>query len=159
MSIHELIDKFVHLLDERGSDFCRIESAPWIEVLETKLPRQLPASFRSLVTRYTFPEFVIGGISFYENKGADSPDELSGAIFKDRIMAGVMLKCGYLQFARPESGSYDPICFAARRQAKNREFPIVRLDHEAILCRGQIRVVSTPAESFYRLVADFVDQA
>ena len=158
MSIHELIDKFVNLLDERGSLFCRIESAPWIEGFETNLPRQLPASFRSLVTRYTFPGFVIAGISFYENKGVDSPDELS-AIFKDRIMAGVMLKGGYIQFARPESGSYDPICFAARRPVKKREFPVVRLDHEAILCRGEIRVVSTPAESFYRLVADFVGQA
>jgi len=42
MSIHELIDKFVNLLDQRGSLFCRIESAPWIEGLETNLPRQLP---------------------------------------------------------------------------------------------------------------------
>ena len=125
---------------------------------ETNLPRQLPASFRSLVTRYTFPTFAIAGISFYENKGAGSPDELSAAIFKDRIMAGVILKSGYIQFARPESGSYDPICFDARHAVKNREFPIVRLDHEAILCRSQIRVVSTLAESFYRLVADFVDQ-
>src|SRR6266571_4231431 len=82
MNLVELIDKFVAFIDPGSGVFRRLESAPWIDALETKLPRRLPASFRSLVTR-----------------------------------------C-YIQFARPEGGSYVPICFDARRSVSNREFPI-----------------------------------
>ena len=57
------------------------------------------------------------------------------AILNDRIIADATLKAGYIQFTRPESGSYDPICFDATHAVSDREFPIVRLDHEEILCR------------------------
>src|SRR2546427_12600439 len=117
MNLVALIDKFVAFIDPGSGVFRRLESAPWIDALETKLPRRLPASFRSLVTR-----------------------------------------C-YIQFARPEGGSYDPICFDARRSVSNRGFPIVWLDHEDILCRERIRSVATVSDSFYRFVADLVRRA
>ena len=86
-------------------------------------------------------------------------DDLSVAIFIDRFIAEATLTSGYIQFARPEGGSYDPICFDARRSLSNREFPIVRLDHEDILCRERIRSVATVSDSFYRFVADLVRRA
>lgn len=153
MNVHEIIDEFVARLDQSAGLFRRVESAPWIEALETKLPRRFPASFRSLTTRYAFPPFDAGGISFFANTGDDSPEELSAAMFNDRGIAEATLKAGYIQFARPESGSYDPICFDARRAASNREFPIVRLDHEEILCRDRIHVVERVADSFFRFAA------
>ena len=160
MNVHELIDQFVVLIDPTSSVFRKVESAPWIDALETKLPRRLPVSFRSLVTRYAFPSFEADGLYFLENQGVDdSRDELSVAIFKDQFIADVTLKSGYIQFARPEGGSYDPICFDARYAVSNREFPIVRLDHEDILCREQIRSVATVSDSFYRFVAEFVNRA
>jgi hypothetical protein len=57
MNVRELIDQFVILIDPTGTVFRKVESVPWIDALETKLPRRLPASFRSLVTRYAFPSF------------------------------------------------------------------------------------------------------
>jgi hypothetical protein len=66
---------------------------------------------------------------------------------------------GFIQFARPGDGSYDPICFDARRSANNREYPIVRLNHENILCRNEIGSPKNIAASFYRLVFDFVRRA
>src|SRR2546430_9952356 len=154
MNVVELIDKFVTFIDPGSGIFRRLESAPWIDALETKLPRRLPASFRSLVTRYVFPRFEAGGLHFFANQGDDSPDDLSVAIFLDRFIAEATLTSGYIQFARPEGGSYDPICFDARRSVSNREFPIVRLAHEDILCRERIRSVATVSDSFYRFVAD-----
>lgn len=159
MNVHELIDDFVALIDPPGRILRRIESAPWIETLEAKLPKRLPVSFRSLVTRYAFPSFDAGGLSLFANTGIDSHEELSVALFNDQIIADATLKAGYIQFARPESGDYDPICFDARRGVKNREFPIVRLDHEEILCRGRLYVSDQVAASFYRLVADIVSRA
>ncbi len=159
MNVRELIDQFVILIDPTGTVFRKVESVPWIDALETKLPRRLPASFRSLVTRYAFPSFEAGHLHFFANEGDDSRDELSVAISHDQFIADATLNSGYIQFARPEGGSYDPICFDARRSVSNREFPIVRLDHENILCRERIHSVATISDSFYRFVADLVSRA
>lgn len=159
MNVGELIDQFVVLIDPGRGIFRKVESAPWIDALETKLPRRLPASFRSLVTRYAFSSFEAGGLNFFANKGDDSQDELSVAIFHDQFIADATLKSGYIQFARPAGGGYDPICFDARHSVNNREFPIVRLDHEDILCRERIRSVATLSDSFYRFVDDLVSGA
>src|SRR5882757_2652299 len=138
MKISELIDKFVTFTDPAGAIFLETESAPWIEALEKSLPKRFPASYRFLVTRYTFPSFAAGSLQLSGNPGDDQPDELSSVIFKDRLIADTSLKAGYIQFARPEGGSYDPICFDSKLPANNREFRIVRLDHEEILCHGRI---------------------
>ena len=159
MNANELIDEFVLKIDPVGDAFRRVESAPWIDALEAGLPKRLPASFRSLVTRYIFPPFNAAGLSFFENHSVDElHDGLSGAIFNDRFIADATLSSGYIQFARPQDGSYDPVCFDARHSVSNREFPIVRLDHEDILCREHIRAVATVSDSFYRFVADLVSR-
>lgn len=159
MNVHELIDQFVAIVDSLESNFRRIESAPWIADLEAKLAKRLPVSFRSLVTRYSFSAFDAGALSFFSNLGDGSDEELSVAIFRDRAIADVTLKAGYIQFARSADGSYDPICFDANRSSKNREFLIVRLDHEEILCRGRIRIAETLADSFFRYAADIARRA
>ena len=64
MNLVELIDKVVAFIDPGSGVFRRLESAHWIDALETNLPRRLPASFRSLVTRYVFPRFEAGGRRF-----------------------------------------------------------------------------------------------
>jgi hypothetical protein len=159
MNVGELIDRFVAIIDPAGSVFRRIDSAPWIDALETRLPKRFPASFRSLVTRYAFPSFDVSGLYFFANRGVDSYDDLSVAVFKDKFIADATLKAGYIQFARPLGGSYDPICFDARQSVSNREFPIVQLDHEDILCRNRIRTVASLSDSFYRFAADLVGRA
>jgi len=156
MDVHEIIDELVIRADPSGAIFRRIDSARWVEALEAKLPRRFPVSFRSLLTRYAFTPFDAGGLSFFANMGNDSPDELSVAIFNDPIIAGATLEASFIQFARPVGGNYDPVCFDARRTASNREFPIVRLNHEEVLCYGRIRVSERVADSFYRFAAGFV---
>ena len=158
MNVHELIDEFVNRVDRSSNIFQRIESAPWIDDLEVKLPKRFPASFRSLLTRYAFSSFDAGGLTFFSNTGTASADELSLAIFRDRNIAAATLTAGYIQFARHETQSYDPVCFDARRASSNREFPLVRLDHEEILCRERIVVSATVADSFYLFVADFLSR-
>jgi hypothetical protein len=44
MNVRELVDQFVILIDPTGTVFRKVESVPWIDALETKLPRRLPAS-------------------------------------------------------------------------------------------------------------------
>jgi hypothetical protein len=154
MNVDSIIDAFVAHVDPADEIFRRVESAPWVEPLESKLPRRFPASFRSLITRYTFDAFDAGGLSFFSNTGGDSRKELGVAIFEDAAIAGATLGAGYIQFARPDCGSYDPVCFDARRSASNREFRVLRLDHEDILCRGGVRGLKVVAESFYHFAAN-----
>jgi hypothetical protein len=154
----ELIDEFVALVDPAGEIFRKVESTPWIDALEAKLPHRFPASFSALIRHYTFPSFDAGGVCFFGNTGGDDLHELSVAIFNDGFIADATLKSGYIQFARPVGGSYDPLCFDAREPASNREFPIVRLDHEDILCHDRIRPVARVAASFYRFIADMVNR-
>jgi hypothetical protein len=159
MNVHELIDRFVICVAQSDCLFESIKDAPWIAQLEHKLPKRLPASFRSLVTRYSFATFEAGRLSFYANMGTDDINEMSVAIFRDHLIADATLKAGYIQFARPATGSYDPICFDARRSANNREFPLVRLDHEEILCHERVYVSERVADSFYGFAADIVRRA
>src|SRR4051812_35911436 len=98
MNIDAIIDAFVARVDPPGDILRRVESAPWVEPLEAKLPRRFPASFRSLITRYTFPAFDAGGLSFFSNTGSDLREELGVAIFEDTAIAGATLSAGFIQF-------------------------------------------------------------
>lgn len=159
LNIAELMDQFVVKVDPSKIIFSRIAEAPWLEVLESKLPRRLPSSFRSLVTRYAFASVDVGSLTLFGNSGLDEEDDLNVMIFRDQIMATATLKNGFIQFARPKNGSYDPICFDAGKSAPNREFAIVRLDHEQILCNDRIKVVEKVADSFYKFASDIVQRA
>ena len=150
MNVHEIIDKFVASVDSAEANFRRVENAFWVDEFEAKLPKHLPASFRSLITRYSFAPFDCGALSFFAKLGDGSNEDLSVAILRDRFISDATLQAGFVQFARPSCGSYDPICFDTNRSRSRREFPIVRLDHEAILCRDRIRVIETVEDSFLK---------
>jgi len=69
MNTTQLMDQFVVKVDPSKVIFSRIAEAAWIEALESKLPSRLPASFRSLVTRYAFASFDIGHLKLFGNLG------------------------------------------------------------------------------------------
>jgi hypothetical protein len=157
MNVHELIDRLAVSIAQAGHVIQPISEEPWITQLEQRLPKRLPVSFRSLVTRYAFPPLQVGELSLFGNMGTDDVEEMSNAIFQHPIIAEGTLRAGYIQFARPATGNYDPICFDARRTATNREFPIVRLDHEELLCHDRIHVSEKVAESFYKFASGVVN--
>jgi hypothetical protein len=156
MNVHEVVDGFAQVARSAGIPFAPANNAPRIEEFESKLPARLPASFRSLITRYSFPAFEVKSLALFANLGDDEEEELSNAVFKDKTIAGVTLHAGYIQFARPADGCYDPICFDTNRRSKNREFPVVRLDHEAILINSRIVVRETIEKSFFKFVQTII---
>ena len=64
-----------------------------------------------------------------------------------------------LPFARPYAGDYVPICFNTRLRLNGGEYPIVRVEHRAILCYSRIGDVSEIASSFLAFVVDVVEGA
>jgi hypothetical protein len=148
--VDSAIDRFVERLTREGSHFTPVASAPWIDTFEDRLPAKLPRSFSSLVRRYSFPSFEFAGVTFFSNLGTADEEDLANAVFRDRHLAAAVAN-GFVQIGRPETGSYDLVCFNTRDR-RAAECPLVVLDHEELLQHDKVRVTSTVARSFLELI-------
>lgn len=148
MKINSIVDSFVKNINERGEygiQPCSV--TPRVELITKQLPSKLPPSFMSLISRYVFDDFEAGEIWFYANQGGSTHEELGMAIFKDEIIFKTTISNGFIHFARPSDGSYDPVCFNIRKRTKKGEFQVVRLDHEKTLQFNEVVVVNIIAPS------------
>ncbi len=130
------------------------ENIDWIEDLEARLLIRFPTSFHSLITRYIFPQFDFGPLQFLANtpEGVEKSCELRTGIFEDEYLSTSLLQNGFVQFARPAGGSYDPICFDTNNKSTSIEYSIVNIDHEDILCHDKIKITKVLAPSFHELI-------
>jgi len=154
MKTETVIDRLVQRLQQSGVDIKPLVESPWIEELESKLGCRFPVSFRSLVRRYRFLRFGLGPIELYANTGSDEEDELRLVVMRDPILSRITREGGYVHFARASTGSYDPVCFDTRAAGSVREYPVVRLDHEAMLCYERLRVIEEIAPSFLQIALE-----
>jgi len=152
MEVDVIIDRFVERLTGEGLRFETIASAPWIARFEERLPARLPRSFSSLVKRYRFPTFQFKGVSFFSNLGTDDEEDLVKAVVKDKHL-GAAVANGFVQIGRPDTGSYDLVCFNTRER-RGAECPMVALDHEELLQHNRVRINHNVAESFAELVRE-----
>jgi len=124
--------------------------------LEASLPKRLPQSFESLLSRYSFPSFDVGGISFFGwQPGSSELFEVASAA--KGSLSELLLPSGYIQVGRPDTGDFDAVCFDLNTQRKNREWRIVQADHEEILCNRKVRIRRELWRSFRELVQHQVD--
>jgi hypothetical protein len=119
---------------------------------ESRLGGRLPPSFGSLMRRYAFTPFEWGPVRFFGNSGTDDEDDLAIAAVRDPAIWHATSKAGFIQFARSPGVNYDLICFDMTIRRKNRESPIVRIDHEAILIYDRVIVVEDLWPSFAELL-------
>jgi len=70
-----------------------------------------------------------------------------------------LLKNGYMPFGKGPDIYYDPVCFDLKSRKKNREFSIVKLDNEEILCNERIKVVAELVPTFEHLVKTTIELA
>ena len=181
MNSDELIDAFVRKINrlprrrireediplrlrESGAEFGlyydwtiqRFDRINWIEPLETRLPAPLPPSYRSLVTRYIFPAFEIAPVILLANTGQILYHEMSMTMSHDKVFSDLLLSKGYAQFARPDNGDSDPICFDFHQRNPDGEYPLVRLSHNELLANGQALTLEEIAPSFHEFADRFV---
>jgi hypothetical protein len=122
-----------------------------LELLEAKLPRRLPPSFASLLSQYSFPSFDVAGISLFGWE-SDSSVYIEEASAPKGSLSELLIPAGYVQIGQPDTGSFDAICFDLNKKCQNREYRIVQVDHEAILCNWRVRVSGELWPSFIKLV-------
>jgi hypothetical protein len=152
MSIEDKVRDLVARLEATGEPFERIGDAPWVPQIERRLGRRLPPSFRGLLLNYSFPEFEIGGVTVFSNLNDGSPMDITIAPFADLHMSPWLVSRGYVQFGRPDTANYDPVCFDF--SGDKSEPPVVVLNHEDILLERRKVRVRPLAQSFVELVED-----
>lgn len=127
------------------------ENQSRLELFERKLSNRLPQSFASFLSRYSFPAFDVLGISLF-GWDSDSNPYIEEASAAKGSLSELLLPAGYVQIGRPDTGDFDAICFDLNEPVQNREYRIVQVDHEDILCNWKVRVSDELWPSFIKLV-------
>src|SRR5262252_2216025 len=147
----QLIDFFAAMVKDRGVPINPEDNASRLAMLEKKLPKRMPESFESFLSRYSFPTFDVLGIPLFEWE-SDSNKYITEASAPKNSSSELLIQSGYVQIGRPDTGDFDAICFDLNRQAQNRECGVVQVDHEGILCNWKVRLTGELWPSFVKLV-------
>jgi len=137
------IDAAVARLTRLGVDIVPIHAPPWVTELERLGGGELPADYRSFISRYRFPPFTAGLVDLYGNEGQLGHCDILKAPFTDPIISAWMARAGYFQIGHPSCGSYDPIAVRQvhRGQAQD-PATVFRFCHESILMElPDVRIV------------------
>jgi hypothetical protein len=150
-STDKLIESFAAMAQGLGVPLRKENNQARLEAFEAKLPRRLPTSFASFLSRFSFPAFDVLGISLFgwESNSNSYTEEACAA---KGSLSELLLPAGYVQIGRPDTGDFDAICFDLNDQNQNREYRIVQVDHEDILCNSRVRVSGERWRSFTKLV-------
>jgi hypothetical protein len=149
MNKDDRIKAVVAALEAAGFPFEATLDSPWVPPIEERLGQRFPVAFRSLLTQYTFPEFEVGGVTVFSNLNDGSTSDITVAPFSDPALSRWLIDHKLIQFGRPGTGSYDPVCFDT---SDKKEPGVVVVDHEDILLERKKVRVRRLAESFLELV-------
>jgi hypothetical protein len=123
-----------------------------LEPLYAKLPARFPPLYEQLVLTYRWADVDLGTYRLLGNPLGPSVLGLLDKMLKDKFLSTCLLKNGFIPFGKGPDIDYDPVCFDLGARKKNREFAIVKLDHEEILCNERIKVVAELAPTFEQLL-------
>ena len=90
-------------------------------------------------------------------RGPGSTELLEVASPQKGSLSELLLPAGYFQIGRPDTGSFDAVCFDMNTQKQNREYRIVLADHEEILCTSKVKIRSELWASFRKFLEIIVN--
>ena len=149
----KLIDSFATMVMNRGVPLRKEDNTSRLELFQQKLKKRLPQSFESLLSRYSFREFGVLGVELF-GWDSDSNAYIAEAAAPKNSLSEFLLPAGFVQIGRTELGGFDALCFDWNKPVQNREYRIVQVDHEDILCNSKVRVVGELWPSFVKLAED-----
>ena len=147
----ELIASLAAMVKDHGVPIREEQNESRLRVFEERWPKRLPQSFESFLSRHSFPAFDVLEISFF-GWDADSNGYTEEASTAKGSLSELLIPAGYVQIGRPDTGSFDAICFDFNQKSQNREYAVVQVDHEDILCNWKVRVSEALWPSFIKLV-------
>ena len=131
----------------------------YLDPLYAKLPARFPPLYESLVLSYRWAEVDLGTFTLLANPPGPDLSRLLGQISRAPAIWNALIPAGYIQFAKGPDMDFDPVCFDIKRRKKNRDCPVVKIDHEGILCNNRIRIMTELAPSFEQLVRETIARA
>lgn len=146
----QLIDRFAATVKGCGVPIRAEDNSSRLLALEEKLSQRLPQSFESFLSRYSFPAFDVLGVALF-GWDSDQSAYIVEASAPKNSLSELLIPAGYVQIGRPDTGNFDAICFNLNHRAQNREYPVVRVDHEDILINWKVRVTEELWPSFVKL--------
>jgi hypothetical protein len=145
------IESFAAMVKDHGVPIRKEDNKLRFGLFERKLTKRLPQSFASLLSRYSFPAFDVLGITLF-GWDSDSNPYIEEASAAKGSLSELLIPAGFVQIGRTGAGGFDAICFDWNEPAQNREYRIVQVDHEDILCNWKVRVSGELWPSFIKLV-------
>ena len=130
-----------------------------LELLYANLPARFPPLYEKLVLSYRWAEVDLGSFRLLPNPPGPDLSRLLAEITRDRALWESLIPAGYIQFGRGPDVDHDPVCFDISHKTKNRDYRIVKIDHEEILCNSRVEVVAKLAPTFEQLVLQTIERA
>jgi len=130
-----------------------------LDPLLAKLPAKFPPLFEELVLSYRWAEV---DLQLFRLLPIPPGPDLSGllhAMMKAKALWDGLLPAGFIQFGMGPDMDYDPVCFDIRSRTKRKDYRIVKIDHEEILCNNRVKVVAELAPSFEQLLLRTIELA
>ncbi|MFZ3330571.1 MAG: hypothetical protein WA197_08075 [Candidatus Acidiferrales bacterium] len=129
-----------------------------LEPIYSKLPARFPPLFEQFVLSYRWAEVDLKLCRLLPNPPGMSLDGLLKEMSRDPAIWSALLPAGYIQFGKGPDMDYDPVCFDIGSGNRNRDYKIVKIDHEEILCDYRVKIVSQLAPSFESFVLQTIEQ-
>ena len=132
---------------------------PALEPLYAKLPARFPPLFESLVLSYRWAKVDLQTYRLLANPRGQDLEGLSSGISRDPGLWEALSPAGYIQFGQGPDVDYDPVCFDIKSRTRDRDYRVVKIDHEEILCNYRVKIVAALATSFEELVLQTIQRA
>jgi len=130
-----------------------------LEPIYAQLPARFPPLFERLVLNFRWAEVDLQTFRLLANPPGPGLGGLLQEMSGDRTIWKQLRQAGYMQFGKGPGGDYDPVCFDTNSRAGNRDYKIVKIAHEQILCNDRIKVTAVLAHSFRELMLDTIARA
>jgi hypothetical protein len=150
-------------LDEYGGTKwlpARVATDPaMLTPLYQKMPARFPPLYEQLVLSYRWATVDLGSFRLLANPPDKDLTGLLAQITADRGLQESLIPAGYIQFGKGPDMDYDPVCFDIKSRTKGKDYRIVKIDHEEILCNYRVKVVTELAPTFEQLVLQTIERA
>jgi hypothetical protein len=130
-----------------------------LDPLYARLPARFPPLYEKLVLSYRWAQVYLPSFSLLANPPGPDLGSLLNEITRDKGLWESLAPAGYIQFGRGPDIDYDPVCFDIKSRTKSKDYRIVKIDHEEILCNWRVKVVAEVAPSFEKLVQQTIESA
>ncbi|MFC1759443.1 hypothetical protein ACFL2H_11865 [Planctomycetota bacterium] len=108
-----------------------------LSIFDDRVSARLPRLYKLLIQSYRWLEVHLESLCLFANPPGPDLQALFDQMYADPVLNYTLNPAGFVRFAMAASGCYDPVCFDLN-QYHDGECPIVRFEHESILCFDKI---------------------